>query len=368
VKALSQYTITEILEMGIDGVWIGYEGTRSGYAKQQGRPIGELFRELRDHGVSVLTSMIVGLPYQTPEIIEEELDGLMELQPTLSQFLIYGPTPGTPFYERVMHEGLLHKDLDDHREEYYRNCTGFKAMVTHPTMTPAEIESSQTRCFSEDVRRLGPSMFRSIDVWLRGYLKLKDSPNATLRLKAGRFRFELRRTYPVFLAGKLFARGAEVRAAIARLERRVHESLGAPSLRERVSSLAAACLAAWTALTLKLGLFQHPSLTRIRFRIPDDSLPARVWRRLHGEDEAGHRVRVELRPESTVWVTVGGSLSVGGAEKLASELLAGLRRRKERLVLDLEGLVAAESAAIDRLAEHLRDHADRVRMLLPQQC
>ena len=39
IKAISQYTVEEILEMGIDGFWIGYEGTRSGYAKQQGRPV-----------------------------------------------------------------------------------------------------------------------------------------------------------------------------------------------------------------------------------------------------------------------------------------------------------------------------------------
>ena len=38
VRAISQYTVTEILEMGIDGFWIGYEGTRSGFAKQSGRP------------------------------------------------------------------------------------------------------------------------------------------------------------------------------------------------------------------------------------------------------------------------------------------------------------------------------------------
>jgi haloalkane dehalogenase len=29
IKAISQYSVTEILEMGIDGLWIGYEGTRS---------------------------------------------------------------------------------------------------------------------------------------------------------------------------------------------------------------------------------------------------------------------------------------------------------------------------------------------------
>jgi haloalkane dehalogenase len=366
VKALSQYTITEILEMGVDGVWIGYEGTRSGYAKQEGRPIAELFRELRDHGISVLTSMIVGLPYQTPEIIEEEMNGLLELTPTLTQFLIYGPTPGTPFYDQVMREGRLHDDLADDRERYYRNCTGFKAMVDHPSMTAGEIESAQTHCFDEDLRRLGPSIFRSLDVWLRGYLKLKDSPNPTLRLKAERFAFEIRRAYPVFLSGTVLARGADVRASIAALQQRVHAALGAPSLGEKIKAVAALGLAAFTGLTLELDLFQHPSLTRNTFRMPDESLPARVWRRLRGEDEAGHRVEVELRPESTVWVTVQGSLNMAGAEKLAADLAAGLRRRKERLVLDLERLVAIESAALDELVEQLRIYSERVRVLMPQ--
>ncbi|HEX7707460.1 MAG TPA: B12-binding domain-containing radical SAM protein [Thermoanaerobaculia bacterium] len=366
VKALSQYTIAEILEMGIDGVWIGYEGTRSGYAKQEGRPIEDLFRELRAHGVSVLTSMIVGLPYQTPEIIDEELNGLMALEPTLSQFLIYGPTPGTPFYDQVMREGRLHADLAANREEYYRNCTGFKAMVNHPTMTPEQIESAQEHCFETDVRTLGPSIFRSIDVWLRGYLKLAQSPNTMLRLKSERFAFEIRRAYPVFLAGRLLARGSEVREAIGALERRVHEALGAPSILERLRAVAAAGLAAWTGLTLKLGLFQHPSLARHTFRMPDESLPAKIWRRLRGDEEEGLSVAVELRPESTVWVTVAGSLSIAGAEKLGADLVAGLHRRKERLVLDLEQLVATERAALEELAERLRAYGDRVRVLVPQ--
>ena len=43
VRALSRYTVTEIMEMGIDGMWIGYEGTRSGYDKQKGRPVAEVF-------------------------------------------------------------------------------------------------------------------------------------------------------------------------------------------------------------------------------------------------------------------------------------------------------------------------------------
>ena len=46
VRAISQYNVQEIMEMGIDGFWIGYEGAKSGYAKQQGRPIAEIFKEI----------------------------------------------------------------------------------------------------------------------------------------------------------------------------------------------------------------------------------------------------------------------------------------------------------------------------------
>jgi hypothetical protein len=362
VKAVSQYTVTEILEMGIDGLWIGYEGTRSGYAKQSGRPVPELFRELRQHGISVLSSMIVGLPYQTPEIIEEELSGLLDLHPTLSQFLIYGPTPGTPFYEQIMREGRLHQELADDRETYYRNCTGFRAMVNHPTMSAQEIELAQERCFEEDLRRLGPSIFRSIETWLLGYERLKGSDNPMLRLKAGLFAFHIRRAYPVFLAGRVLARGNAIRRWISDLETRIHAALGTPTAGERAASFAALGLAAWTALTLRLSLFQHPRLIRRTFRVPDESLPARVWRRLRGTAD-GHTVQVELRNQSTVWVTVAGKLSVSGAEELAEGLVKSLNRRKERLVLDLDRLIEAEEDALDRLAEHLRDYADRVRVL-----
>lgn len=60
IKAISQYTVEEILEMGIDGFWIGYEGTRFNYAKQLGRPVEEMLTEFREHGITILTSMIVG--------------------------------------------------------------------------------------------------------------------------------------------------------------------------------------------------------------------------------------------------------------------------------------------------------------------
>ena len=365
IKAISQYTVQEILEMGIDGFWIGYEGTRSGYAKQSGRPVDELFRELHANGISILASMIIGLPYQTPGIIEEELDGLLALQPDLAQFLIYGPSPGTPFFEQVMRENRLHPDMVADPELYYRNCTGFSAMVTHPAMSPEQIESAQRRCFDQDFARLGPTVYRSLDTWLLGHLALKDSQDPILRAKARRIAVEIRQAYPAFLAGRLLGPTAVVRRSIADLERRIHAVIGRPTLIERVQSVAALGLAAWTGLTLKMGWFQHPSLMRHTFRMPEDGRPRRAWRRLRPASAEGHQVEVELRPESTVWVRLKGRLALTGAEALATGLREALRRTEDRLILDLRRLMASEPAAAERLASALAAYRDRIRIVMP---
>jgi len=365
IKAISQYTVQEILEMGIDGFWIGYEGTRSGYAKQSGRPVDELFRELKANGISILASMIVGLPYQTPGIIEEELDGLLALQPDLAQFLIYGPSPGTPFFEQVMREGRLHPDMVADPELYYRRCTGFSAMVTHPAMSAEEIESAQQRCFDQDFARLGPTVYRSLGTWLIGHLALKDSPDPILRAKAQRIAVEIRQAYPAFLAGRLLGPTAVVRRSIADLERRIHAVIGRPTLVERAQSVAALGLAAWTGLTLKLGLFQHPSLMRHTFRMPEDGRPRRAWRRLRPASAESHQVEVELRPESTVWVRLKGRLALAGAETLATGLREALRRTEDRLILDLRRLMPSEPAAAERLASALAAYRDRIRVVMP---
>lgn len=365
VRAISQFTVSQILEMGIDGFWIGYEGTRSGFAKQSGRPVDELFKELREHGIGILASMIVGFPYQTPEIIDEELSGLLALKPDLTQFLIYGPTPGTPFFDRVMREGLLHRDLTDDRERYYRKCTGFAAMVSHPTMRPEEIEAAQTRCFAEDFGRLGPSMYRSLETWLLGHLKLKDSPNPLLRRKAQRFASELRKAYPAFLAGRAFGPTPGVRKWIADLQARIHRTIGRPTWTERLRSVAGLGMAAWVGLTLKLGIFQHPRLIRHTFRMPETSRPARGWRSLRREDSATHQLEVELRPESTVWVRVKGDLTLAGADRLAAGLREALRRTEDRLILDLRRLLRAEPRTAERIAAALEAYRDRIRVAMP---
>lgn len=363
IRALSQFSVTEVVEMGIDGLWIGYEGKRSGFKKQEGRPVEELFAELRAHGVSILASMIVGLPYQDAAIVQRELDGLLDLEPSLCQFLIYGPTPGTPFYERVTADGLLRKDLVADPALYYKKCDGFTAMVDHPQLTPAEIEGQQRDCFRQDFERLGPSIYRSVEAWLRGYLTLRTSTNPLLRAKAAAFARDLRKTYPVFLAGRLFGPNRAIRRKITRLQRAVHAELGRPTVGERLLAVAAAGMALWTSLTLRLQWFQHPRLVRHSYRMPAAEPGfARVWRKLRHLRQG---LSLDRTPEGAVWLRLRGELCAPKAERLSTRLQRALRRSRDELVLDCGRLTSMESEAAQRLAAALHVYRTRIRVLVP---
>lgn len=369
VKALSQYTVEEILEMGIDGFWIGYEGTRSGYAKQQGRPIEDIITEFRAHGITILTSMILGFDYQNPEVVAQELDGLMKLKPALAQFLIYGPVPGTPFYERAIKENLLQDVYTKDKDLFYRRGDGFATMIKHPTLSPGQIEELQRWCFKEDFQRLGPSIFRTLEARLLGCRKLSNSPNPLLRQKAEYYAKELRAAYPAFLAGRLLGPNSAVRHRIGHLERRVHAVLGSPTLQERLRSLLAVGAALWTGLTLKLDLFQHPKLQRTMYRMPAKRWAgADLWEEFRRKTAIPDlSIQVELQhAEHQVWLRLEGRLSRAEAEGLGQRIRDSLARSKSRLVLDLKKLQWDKVDDLRPLREKLAAYRSRIRLILPK--
>jgi radical SAM superfamily enzyme YgiQ (UPF0313 family) len=369
IKAISQYTVEEILEMGIDGFWIGYEGTRSNYAKQQGRPVADIFTEFRAHGITILASMIVGFDYQNQEVVAQELDGLMQLKPSLAQFLIYGPVPGTPFHERIIKENLLQDHYTTDKDLFYRRADGFSTMIKHPTLSAKEIEAIQEWCFKEDFERLGPSIYRVLESRFLGYQKLKHSPNPMLRAKAEYFASELRYAYPVFLAGRLLGPNAAVRRWIGGLERRIHTELGRPALGERFKSVMAVGAALWTGLTLKLDLFQHPKLIRTNYRMPDKQWDAfKMWEELHRKvTSPDFSIQVELQhAKQRVWMRLEGALSGTDAEGLAHRISESLARSKNHLVLDLKKLQWDKATDLKPLRDKLANYRSRIRVVLPK--
>lgn len=369
IKAISQYSVEEILEMGIDGFWIGYEGTRSNYAKQQGRPVADILTEFREHGITILTSMIVGFDYQTPQVVAEELDGLMKLKPALGQYLIYGPVPGTPFYERVIKDNLLQDVYTKDKELFYRRADGFRTMIKHPTLSPEQIEELQQWCFEQDFQRLGPSIYRVLEARLLGWRRLKDAANPVLRAKAEYYAQELRYAYPVFLPGKLFGPNRQIRQWIGSLERETQAALGAPTVGQRWKSILAVGAAAWTAVTLKLNLFQHPKLTRTSYRMPENHWTAfHLWEELQQKvSSPGFSLQIELQhARKQVWMRLEGTLTTQHAERLGHRLSESLARTRNRVILDLNKLHWDKAEDLAPLREKLTAYRSRIRLIMPK--
>jgi len=262
VKALSQFTAAELVEMGIDWIWIGYEGKRSGYSKQQGRPYAELFADLHAHGISVMASMIVGFDYQTPAIIQEEFEELMSLRPTMCQFLIYGPAHGTPLYTRLRSEGRIDDGvMGDHIQH-----DGFSLGFRHPHIGRDEMIAIQRGLFHEEFRRLGPSVFRVVDDWLTGAVNLRAHPAERVRAKAERYRTDSHRAMPL-LPASIRRVGPVAQARLEDLYQRLIRDTGPLTLRERaIASLIPAAIR-WTEFRVRHNIGQQPAFTRREYRI-----------------------------------------------------------------------------------------------------
>ncbi len=269
VKALSQFKVSELVEMGIDWIWVGFEGRRAGYSKMEGRSYQELFSDLHANGISVLASMIVGFDYHTPEIIAEEFEELIALRPSMSQFLIYGPAHGTPLYERMKREGRLHDDMETDNSLH----DGFSLVFDHPHIGRDEMSRIQRRLYREEFRRLGPTPFRVAEDFLEGHVNLRGHANPRISAKAARYGRDARACLRIIQASKRYV-SAERGRWLQRLQDRLIQETGPMTIGERIQRRLAPALLLRERLKLRLGVDQQPEFSRKTYRMPTaDSLP-----------------------------------------------------------------------------------------------
>ncbi|MBI5489339.1 MAG: cobalamin B12-binding domain-containing protein [Deltaproteobacteria bacterium] len=262
VKGLSQYTADELVEMGIDWIWVGFEGRRAGFSKMQGRSYPDLFADLHAHGISVLASMIIGFDYQTPEIIREEYEELLSLRPSMCQFLIYGPAHGTPLHARLTAEGRIdHEVMDDHSRH-----DGFSLGFRHPHIGRDEMSAIQRGLYREEFARLGPSVFRVIDDRLAGFLSLRGNAAERVRAKAERYGREAHRAMAL-MPGSRRHLNAGSAAWLRGLQERIAAATGPMTASERVSSLVVSAAIRYTQFKLRHDIGQQPEFTRRAFRM-----------------------------------------------------------------------------------------------------
>jgi radical SAM superfamily enzyme YgiQ (UPF0313 family) len=175
-NAIRKYTMPELVELGVSWVWMGLESSGSNYSKLQGTDLGQLTRELREHGIRVQGSTIIGLEHHTPENIVGEIESAVSCQADFHQFMLYTPVPGTPLYQEMADQGRLLTDVDlaDIHGQHKFN-------FRHGTISRDDSKRFLDWAFRRDFERNGPSLYRMCRTMLQGWRRYKDYPDPRVR-------------------------------------------------------------------------------------------------------------------------------------------------------------------------------------------
>ena len=175
-NAIRKYTMLELVELGISWVWMGLESPRSSYTKLQGEEVGQLTRELREHGIRVQGSTIVGLEHHTPDNIVEEIEAAINYQTDFHQFMLYTPVPGTPLYQEMSDQGRMLPGID------FADVHGqFKFNFQHAAISREDSKRFLDWAFWRDFESNGPSLYRMCQTMLKGWQRYKDYPDPRVR-------------------------------------------------------------------------------------------------------------------------------------------------------------------------------------------
>ena len=241
-NAIRQYSMRELVELGVSWIWMGLESPRSGYTKLNGADTLALTRELREHGIKLLGSTIIGLEHHTPENIGDEIDHAVRHDTDFHQFMLYTPVPGTPLFFEMQEQGRMLPEIDlaDIHGQHEFN-------FRHAALSKKGSKRWLDHAFRRDFERNGPSIYRICRTTLQGWKRYKDDADARVRARFTREARSLRDGY----AAALWAMERHLRRTNAAVADKVHalgEEIAAEfGLRSRIASAVLGPLLLWSA-------------------------------------------------------------------------------------------------------------------------
>ncbi len=221
LKSISQYSTTELLSMGLAGVWVGIESKQATYGKLKDVDVARTVTDLKANGISVLASMILGYDWHDTSSIEDDFQYLLSLKPTLSQLMLYSPCPQTPLYERMRRAGRM-------LEVPYQYYDGFHLLFTHPHFSSGELERLIMQLFEREYEELGPCIFRVLEVHLNGFEQLRNGERVLFRRRAREHQRMALEIYPLLRMGISKAPSGHVKDYLTSLRERMESLMRIP--------------------------------------------------------------------------------------------------------------------------------------------
>ncbi len=225
VNAIRQYSMDELVQLGVSWIWLGLESPRSSYAKLRNSHTHSLAAELRQHGIKLLGSTIVGLEHHTEENIRQEIEYAVGHGTDFHQFMLYTPVPGTPLFAQMQQEQRMLDDVDlaDIHGQYKFN-------FRHAAISRDASKRLLDWAFRFDFERNGPSLFRICETTFQGWKRYHASPDLRVRQRIANEAAKLHTTYNAALwvmEKRLRKTNAVVAARIRELRREIEHEFGA---------------------------------------------------------------------------------------------------------------------------------------------
>jgi radical SAM superfamily enzyme YgiQ (UPF0313 family) len=223
-NAIRKYSVRELVELGVSWIWMGLESPRSRYGKLAGSDTRKMTRELREHGIRVQGSTIIGLEHHTPENLHDEIEHAVGHGTDFHQFMLYTPVPGTPLHAEMSEQGRMLEGIelaDIHGQDRFN--------FRHAAISREESKQFLDWAFQRDFELNGPSLYRMCRTMLAGWRRYKDDPDARVRERFRRDAEKLRTAYNAALWAmeREFAKvNREVSVQIRGLRREIENEFG----------------------------------------------------------------------------------------------------------------------------------------------
>jgi radical SAM superfamily enzyme YgiQ (UPF0313 family) len=189
-NAIRKYDVRELVELGIEWIWLGLESSETDYAKLKGADTLSLVRELQGHGICVHGSSIIGLEHHTPANIGPEIERAIAHETVFHQFMLYTPMPGTALHAQIAAEGRLLPDVnlaDTHGQ--------YKFNFRHPAITRDQSKAMLDGAFRLDFERNGPSLFRLMHTMMTRWRRYRSDVDPRVRARVAVSATQLRTGY-----------------------------------------------------------------------------------------------------------------------------------------------------------------------------
>lgn len=237
-----------LARLGVYFVWIGVESREDLFEKNRGIDLKSLVRQLRDHGIGVLTSSILFLEHHDKDSIWDDIKFAVDLEPDFSQFMQLAPFPVTTLYREYGDRGILRGDFPF--EEWHGQ---HRIWFRHPHFTPEESEDYLRRAFRYEYDTLGSGMLRMCATVLRGYRTLARYDDPMMRKRRDQLEVIARRYYPVLPVMRKRAHNRRVQNQTEEILAGYEEVFGPLPLTRRLLTAAVGFFAAREAARVRKG-------------------------------------------------------------------------------------------------------------------